>query len=409
VRIQRRTFLRSALGATAATFFSSCDTLRSPLVANLPSPERSGIEHVVVVMMENRSFDHFLGWLPTADGKQGELSYADQTGAIHSTYHLAGDFTGCGHIDPDHSYQGGRIQYDAGKMDGFLRSGSDTFSIGYYQGEDLTFFGAMARQYTTLDRYFCSFMGPTVPNRIFLHSAQTDRLSNTSDKCELKTIWDNLWEAGVSARCYSPLLEFLWGSAYADITYSYADYLNDAASGQLPAVSFVDAPYSPLTGAIDDHPFADIRNGDAFLCQMYHALANSPCWPNSVLVVTCDEWGGFFDHVPPPRVIAPNTVDTDLIDGRALLGFRVATVIVSPFSMGSSGYPRVNSMVFDHTSALKLIEWRWNLPPLTARDASAEIGNLASALDFASPRTELPVLPVVAPVPKSPCDNSNSD
>jgi phospholipase C len=409
VRIQRRTFLRSALGATAAAFFSSCDTFRSPLVANLPSPERSGIDHVVVVMMENRSFDHFLGWLPTADGKQGGLSYTDQTGAIHSTYHLAGDFTGCGHIQPDHSYQGGRIQYDAGKMDGFLRSGSDTFSIGYYQGEDLTFFGAMARQYTTLDRYFCSFMGPTLPNRIFLHSAQTDRLSNASDKCELKTIWDNLGKAGVSARCYSPLLEFLWGSAYADITYSYADYLNDAASGQLPAVSFVDAPYSPLTGVADDHPFADIRNGDAFLCQMYHALANSPCWPNSVLVVTFDEWGGFFDHVPPPRVIAPNTADTDIIDGRALLGFRVATVIVSPFSMGSPLFPRVNSTVFDHTSALKLIEWRWNLPPLTARDASAEIGNLANALDFASPRTQLPVLPVVAPVPRSPCDNSKSD
>ena len=408
MRIQRRTFLRSALGATAATFFSSCDTLRSPLVANLPSPERSGIEHVVVVMMENRSFDHFLGWLPTADGKQDGLSYADQTGAIHSTYHLAGDFTGCGHIDPDHSYQGGRIQYDAGKMDGFLRSGSDTFSIGYYQGEDLTFFGAMARQYTTLDRYFCSFMGPTAPNRIFLHSAQTDRISNTSDICQLRTIWDNLGEAGVSARCYSPILE-LWGSGYAGITYTYADYLNDAAAGRLPAVSFVDAPSGPPVGPSDDHPFADIRNGDYFLCQMYHALANSPCWPNSVLVVTFDEWGGFFDHVPPPRVIAPNTVDTDLIDGRALLGFRVATVIVSPFSMGSPGYPRVNSMVFDHTSALKLIEWRWNLPPLTARDASAEIGNLASALDFASPRTELPVLPVVAPVPKSSCDNSNSD
>jgi phospholipase C len=142
---------------------------------------------------------------------------------------------------------------------------------------------------------------------------------------------------------------------------------------------------------------------------MYHALANSPCWPNSVLVVTFDEWGGFFDHVPPPRVIAPNTVDTDLIDGRALLGFRVATVIVSPFSMGSPLLPRVNSTVFDHTSALKLIEWRWNLPPLTARDASAEIGNLANALDFASPRTALPVLPVVAPVPRSPCDNSKSD
>jgi phospholipase C len=113
--------------------------------------------------------------------------------------------------------------------------------------------------------------------------------------------------------------------------------------------------------------------------------------------------------VPPPRVAAANNIDTDLINGRALLGFRVPTVIVSPFSMGSPLSPRVNSTVFDHTSALKLIQWRWNLPPLTARDASPEIGNLTSALDFANPRTKLPVLPVVNPVPPSSCDSSDSD
>jgi phospholipase C len=406
LNIQRRDFLRSALGAAAASVFSSCGNIQPHGAATLPSPEQSGIEHIVVVMMENRSFDHFLGWLPNAGGKQAGLSYVDQADAIHSTYPLSGDFTGCGHIQPDHSYQGGRIEYDAGKMDGFLRSASDTYSIGYYQEKDLTFFGALARQYTTLDRYFCSFLGPTTPNRIFLHSAQTDRISNTSDICQLRTIWDNLWEAGVSARCYSPILE-VWGSEYADITYTYADYLNDAASGQLPAVSFVDAPWGPPAGPSDDHPFADIRNGDFFLCQMYHALAKSPCWPNSALIITFDEWGGFFDHVPPPRVAAPNDIDTDLIDGRALLGFRVPTVIVSPFSIGSPLSPRVNSTVFDHTSALKLIEWRWNLPPLTARDASPEIGNLASALDFANPRTKLPVLPVVDPVPPSSCDTSD--
>ncbi|QNI33936.1 alkaline phosphatase family protein [Alloacidobacterium dinghuense] len=409
MKIQRREFLRSALGATAATFLSSCSSLRAPLAADLPLPEDSGIEHVVVVMMENRSFDHFLGWLPNADGKQAGLSYVDQAGVVHHTYHLAGDFTGCGHIQPDHSYQGGRIQYDAGKMDGFLRSASDTFSIGYYQEEDLTFLGAMARQYTTLDRYFCSFLGPTTPNRIFLHAAQTDRISDTPDLCQLETIWTRLSGAGVSGFCYSQFLELIWGRKYVDVSRSYEDYLHDAAAGQLPAVSFVDAPYSPTIGFMDDHPFDDIRNGDAFLSQMYHALVNSPCWPNSVLIVTFDEWGGFFDHVPPPRVVAPNTTDTDLIDGRALLGFRVPTVVVSPFSVGSSLSPQINSTVFDHTSALKLIEWRWNLQPLTARDASTDIGNLASVLDFANPRIKVPALPVTQPVAKSPCDDSSGD
>jgi phospholipase C len=381
----------------------------TPFAASLPLPEHSGIEHVVVVMMENRSFDHFLGWLPNADGKQAGLSYVDQTGAIHCTHHLAGDFTGCGHVQPDHSYQGGRIQYDAGKMDGFLRSGNDTFSIGYYEEKDLTFFGAMARRYTSLDRYFCSFLGPTIPNRFFLHAAQTDRISNTLNLCQLETIWNRLSEAGISSLCYSQFLTQHWGWKYADISRGYEDYLHDAAAGQLPAVSFVDAPYYPATGVMDDHPFEDIRNGDAFLSQMYHALVNSSCWPNSVLIVTFDEWGGFFDHVPPPRVVAPNTIDTDLIDGRALLGFRVPTVVVSPFSVGSSLVPRVNSTIFDHTSVLKLIEWRWNLRPLTARDGSVEIGNLAGVLDFAKPRTAAPALPVTVPVAKSPCDSSNSD
>jgi len=412
LKIQRRTFLGSALSATIGAAFSSCSSFRSnsihPVVVNLPLPERSGIEHVVVVMMENRSFDHFLGWLPNADGRQAGLSYVDQTGAIQNTFHLAGDFTGCGHIQPDHSYQGGRIQYDEGKMDGFLRSGSDIYSLGYYQEDDLTFLGALARQYTTLDRYFCSFMGPTAPNRIFLQSGQTDRISNTPGICQLETIWDRLSEAGVSARCYSPVLT-LWGSEYADITYSYEDYLNDAVSGQLPAVSFVDPLFSTPTGSVDDHPFADIRNGDAFLSQTYHALVDSPCWEKSVLIITFDEWGGFFDHVPPPRVVAPNTIDTDLIDGRALLGLRVPSLIVSPISRGSPLHPRVNSTVFDHTSVLKLIEWRWNLRPLTARDASGEIGNLATALDFASRRDPLPALPVAVPVAKSPCDVSVGD
>jgi phospholipase C len=408
LKIQRRDFLRSVVGATASTVLSSCGSPRVSSAAGLPLPEDSGIEHIVVVMMENRSFDHFLGWLPNADGIQAGISYTDLTGAPQSTHPLTGDFTGCGHIQPDHSYEGGRIQYNEGKMDGFLQSGNDTFSIGYYQEQDLTFFSALARQYTTLDRYFCSFMGPTFPNRIFLHSAQTDRLSDTSDVCELETIWDSLEDAKVSARAYTTYLK-LWGSEYDDVTYIYDQYLSDAAAGTLPAVSFVDPPYSEETGVLDFHAFADIRNGDAFLSRTYHALVNSPCWPKSVLIVTFDEWGGFFDHVPPPRVIAANSTDTDLVDGRALLGLRVPTVIVSPFSVGSPISPRVNSTVFDHTSVLKLIQWRWNLPPLTPRDASSEIGNLASAMNFATPHTKPPALPVARLVPKSPCDVQVSD
>ena len=92
---------------------------------DLPPPERSGIEHIVLVTMENRSFDHFLGWLPNADGKQAGLQYPDRQGVLHPTYPLAPDFQGCGFADPDHSFAGGRVEYDDGRCDGWLQAGSN--------------------------------------------------------------------------------------------------------------------------------------------------------------------------------------------------------------------------------------------------------------------------------------------
>src|SRR5262249_20775065 len=135
---------------------------------NLPDPKKSGIEHIVVVTMENRSFDHFLGWLPNADGKQAGLTYLDGQGRPEQTRPFSGEYTGCGHPDPDHSYAGGRIQYNAGAMDGFLRSGSnDQLAISYYTAADNPFYSQLALNYTSFDRYFCSILGPTFPNRMF--------------------------------------------------------------------------------------------------------------------------------------------------------------------------------------------------------------------------------------------------
>jgi phospholipase C len=113
--------------------------------------------------------------------------------------------------------------------------------------------------------------------------------------------------------------------------------------------------------------------------------------------------GGFFDTVTPPRVIAANDVDTDLVNGNALLGCRVPAIVVSPFTRGNTATPRIDSGLYDHTSVLKLIEWRYNLPPLTPRDASNQIGNLAQALNFASPDTTVPALPVIMPPIPTPC------
>ena len=396
MQLNRRNFL-GALGS---------GLVGAPLI--LPPAGQSGIKHIVVVTMENRSFDHLLGWLPGSDGKQAGLFYPDKNGVPHATHALAPDYTGCGHPDPDHSYGPGRVAWDRGRMDGFLRAGSnDVYSIGYYGKSDLPFFSALAENFTVCDHYFASILSPTIPNRMFLWSAQTDRLDEGISLSSLPTIFDRLAAAGVSHRYYFNNLPYLalWGFKYFFDSGFFPEFLTSAAAGTLPAVSFVDPAFTVLDDGTgnDDHPHADIRNGDAFLSTIYRALSSGPAWKNTVLIVNFDEWGGFFDHVPPPRVVAPNNVDTDRENGKVLLGFRVPTVIASPFTRNLTGQPRVNHTVFDHTSVLKLIEWRFGLAPLTTRDASGQIGNLAEVLDFSAPAPIAPALPNPGTVIAPPC------
>src|SRR5207248_9792112 len=170
-----------------------------------------------------------------------------------------------------------------------------------------------------------------------------------------------------------------WGSTYDRILGSYADFLRDCRTGGLPHVAFVD-PFregSERGLSRDDHPFADIRAGEAFLAGTYDAVVRSPQWRSTVLVIAYDEWGGFFDHVPPPR--APD-VDPAL----TLRGFRVPCLVVSPFARRR----HVAHQVFDHASILRRIEWRWSLEPLSVRDAKAN--NLAAVLDFRSRNLRAP-------------------
>src|ERR1700757_5408902 len=137
--MDRRTFLK-ATGGLATSAALSPEVLRAA---------SSQIKHIVVVMMENRSFDHFLGWLPNANSRQAGLSYQDVNGVSHPTHELAPDWTGCGFNDPDHSYDGGRIEVDSGAMDGFMKtSTADVYAIGYYQESDNQFFPQFARNFT---------------------------------------------------------------------------------------------------------------------------------------------------------------------------------------------------------------------------------------------------------------------
>ncbi|HKJ94712.1 MAG TPA: alkaline phosphatase family protein, partial [Gammaproteobacteria bacterium] len=395
---RRRLFLGGMAAAAGSLALSACkghggagpgngaggppasDTHRSPVGhggpssashASLPDPTRSGIEHVVVVMMENRSFDHYLGWLPGADGRQAGLSYQDKQGQWHASYPLAPMYQNCSKGDPDHSYKGGRIQYDDGRCDGWLKAGTDDlFPIGYYEQKDLSFLGQAVPDWTTFDRYFCGILGPTYPNRFFMHAAQTDRLSNTTTISTLPTIWDRCAAAGLTHAYYFSDIPFtaLWGDKYLSVSRPYAAFLADAAAGMLPQLSFLDPRFGGEGQGIsnDDHPFADIRDGEAFLGEVYRAVTASPNWDSTVLVITYDEWGGFFDHIAPPKGPVSPVEQTLGYDG--LLGFRVPTMVISPFAR--RGHVE-HADYYDHTSVLKMIEWRWNLPALSVRDAHA--------------------------------------
>jgi len=168
MRLSRRDFAKQALlaGGSAVLGCSTHTASTGGSGSTLPSPSASGIEHIVVITMENRSFDHLMGWLPNAAGKQAGLSYMDRSGVAHATYALSGDFTGCPKNGPDHSYDGSRQEYNGGAMDGWLKTGAnDIFSIGYYQEADIPFYAALARNYTACDHYHSSILGPTFPNR----------------------------------------------------------------------------------------------------------------------------------------------------------------------------------------------------------------------------------------------------
>jgi phospholipase C len=450
----RRDFLKGAAGLVGASLVGAAgpavaDTLArsSPGKLGTPVPGRLGIDHVVVVMMENRSFDHFLGWVPGANGigvspdgrvtdpgRYDDFSYSDASGQRHAIYHTD-VLNACGQRDQDHGYVGGRVQWNGGRMDGFLAdTNNTTYALSYYLAAQRPFMSQLVLNYTTCDNYFCSYLGPTWPNRFFQHSAQTDRLEDSTapdgsalevSPTAISAIWDQLNGLdGPSGRYYFSDLPFVafWGQKYLPISAQYPQFLADCAAGTLPNVAIVDPRFedegSGTSG--DDHPLSDLRAGDAFLSEVFHAVASGPAWARTVLVINYDEWGGFFDHVPPPLLAPGNQyIDTkDVVRGpggiieKVLGGFRVPCVIASPFTKGDPDRPRVVSTMFDHASVLALIEANWGLRPLTPRDASIpsdrsspeSLSNLGYALDLHHPRLPVPDLPELAPFVSTGCD-----
>jgi phospholipase C len=399
--LRRRDFLeRTALTAGLATSFATvlsptdlvAEAARRQAKSHLPSPRNLPIDTFVVLMMENRSFDHYLGWLPGADGRQKGLTYTNNAGKKVKTHRLTADFQGCAHPDPDHSWEGGRFQYDKGKLDGFARGSNDEFAIGYYAEKDLPFIPSAAKAFTTYDRFFCSLLGPTYPNRLYMHAAQSfGQIENNIEVHPDATIFNALDQAGVSNRYfYSDLpVTALFGTPGILRSGKVSEYYDRCATGSLPAVSYVDPVFlgedSGTSG--DEHPHGDVRTGQAFMADIVHAFMESPHWKRGALFIVYDEWGGFFDHVKPPRV--PDDRQSRKLDKDfGQMGFRIPAVAVSPWARRH----HVDHGIYGFESILSLIRYRFGLKPLTRRDQYAR--NIGRSFDFTSkPRLNPPHLP----------------
>ncbi len=266
---------------------------------------------------------------------------------------------------------------------------------------DLPFFSGVARHYTICDRFFSSYLGNTFPNRVYMHAGETDRMSNTLPFLQqrpstLPTIWDRCRDGGVSCAYYFHDLPLtaLWGARHLPVSRPAAQFYLQAASGTLPQVSYLDPFFGasltyPLGLSMDDHPQADIRDGQAFLNGVYNALRLGPAWERTLMVVVYDEWGGFFDHVPPP--LAPVSEAEAALGNDGRLGIRVPAALIGPRVRAG----HVSHVQFDFNSVLNFITWRFGLEPLGVRAETSN--NLAMALDFATPaRRDAPSFGAIA-------------
>ena len=227
-----------------------------------PSPRNIPIDTFVVLMMENRSFDHYLGGSRTPTERT--RASATRTSRASSTRpSLAPDFQGCGFADPDHSWEGGREEYNHGKLDGFYIA-NDSYAIGYYNKPDLPFLPHIAKAFTLYDRYFASLLGPTYPNRYYMWSAQSGgQITNSipAGGNNFETIFDRAQAAGLSVGYYASDLPFaaLFGKRAVPWMRHVADFYTDAEAGNLPNIAFVDPPFNGEEQGIsgDEHPHGD--------------------------------------------------------------------------------------------------------------------------------------------------------
>lgn len=350
-----------------------------------------GIEHVVVLCMENRSFDHILGSLrfregKAVDGLTGTESNPSSKGESVSVY-LLEDFTP---VDPPHLWGAAHDQWNEGKNDGFVTAHEGTAEaqvMGYHVRSQLPATYALTDGGVVCDRWFSSVLGPTWPNRYYLHGATSKGQKTNLPAIGFRSVFAALDDAGVTHKNYYH--DIAWASGAYGKTSGLArieEFFADAAEGTLPAYSLVDPRFFGR-GANDDHPDHDVTLGQALIASVFTALARSPLWNRSLFVLLYDEHGGFYDHVPPPT-----TVD-ERKDFRQL-GFRVPAVVAGPFVKVGC----VVSDVLEHTSVIATLTRRFGLEPLNTRvTATRDLSVCLDGLAVASPKPP----PILPPVPVS--------
>ena len=289
--------------------------------------------------------------------------------------------------EPYNTWKAFWASYADGTNSGFVQSQSGPVSMGYITPDVLPFVNSLAATFPVCDRWFCSVGAQTYPNRRYLMAGTSLGLTVdvlNDDVPPNGTIFQALDAHGISWKNY-------WSSLPSSLIWSYqnalpgfsshlvkdSQFFADAAAGDLPAVSLVDPNFSSTS---EEDP-QDVQYGDQFLAKVVNAVMASPQWAHTLLVWTYDEWGGYYDHVPPPSAPVPDDVAPVLAPGDPpgsfdRYGFRVPSGIVSPYARKDY----VSSVVHDHTSILKLIETKWNLPALTHRDGGAD--NLLDSIDL---------------------------
>jgi phospholipase C len=367
------------------------------------------IEHIVVLMMENHSFDCYFGMLGRGDGfrlganGQPLQSCPGPDGTPVPAYHSPSTCQAHYHVGQD--WDASHRSWDFGRNDGFVKATSSD-AMAYWTGSDIPFYYSLARSFPVCDRYFASVMAQTYPNRRFLIAATalgqvSDPLPGVTDHPPPNgTIFDRLNAHGISWKDYfvdlptTGLFPYLVETNPGKVV-PVADFFADAAAGTLPGFSLVD----PEGWQASEENPQDIRTGEYYASRIIEAVLDSPAWPRTLLVYVYDEHGGYYDHVPPPPAVRPDAVPPAVPtndtygDLYSYYGFRVPAVVVSPWAKRDY----VSHQIHDHTSILRLVETKWNLPALTYRDANAS--NLLDTLELRAHTPPFAVPPSLAEAP----------